>query len=184
MKAKFQGQPGEAPTAENVFDVLARQNAGTLLAFIRSMVRNEAMVDDVFQETMMIAWRRLADYDRDRPFGPWLRGIAHKVALAQFRKHGREHPLESSVVEALEQKVQRLEHNELKGQSSSRNELNDCVSRLPQAFREAIEFVYRGDRSVSDAATAADVGVEAMKKRLQRARTMLAECLRGKGILA
>ena len=30
---------------------------------------------------------------------------------------------------------------------------------------------------------AAEVGVEAMKKRLQRARAMLADCLRGKGVL-
>ena len=184
MREDIQRPSEKPPSAERVFDVLARQNAGPLLAFIRSMVRNEAMVDDVFQETMMIAWRRLADYDRDRPFGPWLRGIAHKVALAQFRKHGREYPVESAVVDALEQRVQDLERNELRGQISTKEELSECVSRLPQAFREAIEFVYRGDRSVADAATAAQVGVEAMKKRLQRARAMLAECLRGKGILA
>ena len=154
------------------------------MAFIRSIVRNEAMVDDVFQETMMIAWRRLADYDRDRPFGPWLRGIAHKVAFAHFRKQGRVFAVENSVVEALEIKVQGLERSEVKGQIATRDELDECVSRLPESFREAIEFVYRGDRSMSEAATAAQIGVEAMKKRLQRARAMLADCLRGKGILA
>ena len=132
----------------------------------------------------MIAWRRLADYDRDRPFGPWLRGIAHKVALAHFRKHGRVLAVDASIVEALETKVQRLEHNEIKGNLATKDELNECVSRLPESFREAIEFVYRGDRSTAEAATAAEIGVEAMKKRLQRARAMLAECLRGKGILA
>lgn len=182
VNPEYQEQGGSAPSAEQVFDVLAGQNAGALLAFIRSMVRNEALVDDVFQETMMIAWRRLDVYDRDRPFGPWLRGIAHRVALAQFRKRGREHPVDSAIIEVLEDRVNHLERNEIKG-VSTKKELNDCIARLPISFRDAIEFVYRGDRSVADAATAAEVGVEAMKKRLQRARAMLAECLRGKGIV-
>ena len=148
------------------------------------MIRNEALVDDVFQETMLIAWRRLGDYDRERPFGPWLRGIAHKVALAQFRKLGREHPVDASVVEALDQKIGALEKDVLEGANAPGEALKDCVSRLPAAFREAIEITYRGDRSVAQAASAADVGVEAMKKRLQRARAMLADCLRGKGVFA
>ena len=172
-----------SPSAEEVFEVLAGQNAAPLLAFIRSMVREEALVDDVFQETMMIAWRRLGDYDRDRPFGPWLRGIAHKVALAQFRKLGRELPIDHSVVEALNHRVEGIERMHVEGRESVRGHLQDCVGRLPQSFREAIEVTYRGERSVAQAAQAAEVGVEAMKKRLQRARAMLADCLRGKGVL-
>lgn len=176
-------QDGSQPSAEKVFDVLTRQNAAPLLAFIRSMVRNEALVDDVFQETMMVAWRRLDDYDRERPFGPWLRGIAHRVSLSQFRKLGREHPVDSSIIEVLEDRVSKLEDHELRSAVTTKNELNDCIARLPQTLRDAIEFIYRGDRSVTDAATAAEVGVEAMKKRIQRARAMLAECLRGKGVV-
>ena len=30
---------------------------------------------DLFQETMVVAWRRLDDFDHTRPFGPWLRGL-------------------------------------------------------------------------------------------------------------
>ena len=176
--------PRNQPSAEQVFEVLTLQNAEPLLAFIRSMIRNEALVDDVFQETMLIAWRRLDDYDRERPFGPWLRGIAHKVALAQFRKLGRERPVEASVVEALEHKICEIEKDVVDGARMPGSALKDCVSRLPAAFRDAIEITYRGDRSVAQAATAADVGVEAMKKRLQRARAMLADCLRGKGVFA
>ena len=131
----------------------------------------------------MIAWRRLGDYDRDRPFGPWLRGIAHKVALAQFRKLGRELSIEHSVVEALNHRVSVIERMHVEVKDSVRAHLHDCLDRLPQAFREAIEVTYRGERTVAQAAKAAEVGVEAMKKRLQRSRAMLADCLRGKGVL-
>ena len=48
-----------------------------LTVFLRSRVNDEAAVDDLFQETMLVAWKRLDECDLSRPFGPWLRGIAH-----------------------------------------------------------------------------------------------------------
>lgn len=35
---------------------------------------------------MLVAWRRLDERDLDRPFGPWLRGIASRLVLAHYRK--------------------------------------------------------------------------------------------------
>ena len=61
--------------------------------------------------------------------------------------------------------------------------LNDCVGRLPPRYREVIEVLYRGGRSISEVAEATDAGAEAVKKRLQRARRMIADCLRTKGLL-
>ena len=177
-------EPHGELSAEEVFEVLARQNSGALLAFIRSFVRENAMVDDVYQETLMIAWRRLETYDRERPFGPWLRGIAHKVVLSTFRKAGREYSVDAALLGVIEQKVSHLESREIEHGSVGSAEINECVSLLPDGFRDAIELVYRSDRSVSDAAHAAQIGVEAMKKRVQRARALLADCLRKKGVLA
>ena len=53
-----------------------------LTVFLRSRVNDEAAVDDLFQETMLVAWKRLDDCDLSRPFGPWLRGIAHRLVMA------------------------------------------------------------------------------------------------------
>jgi hypothetical protein len=36
-------------------------------------------VDDIFQETMLIAWRCFEDYDATHLLGAWVRGIAHKL---------------------------------------------------------------------------------------------------------
>lgn len=43
-------------------------------------------VIDLFQESMLVAWRRLDECDLSRPFGPWLRGIAGRLILAHYRK--------------------------------------------------------------------------------------------------
>ncbi len=73
----------------DLFETLVREHAEMLTAFIRGTVRDGSLVDDIFQETMLTAWRRLDEYDKQRPFGSWLRGIAARVQLAAYRKSAR-----------------------------------------------------------------------------------------------
>jgi DNA-directed RNA polymerase specialized sigma24 family protein len=105
--------PASAPTATavQVFDILARQNAQMLTAFLRSLVLDSHAVDDLFQETMLVAWRRLPDYDHALPFGPWLRGIAGKLVLEHRRKSAARAALrcEPELLEALETEFERFE---------------------------------------------------------------------------
>ncbi len=173
-----------APDAVALFEVLLAQNAGPLMAFIRALVRNEARAEDVFQETGLVAWRRFDDFDRQRPFGPWLRGIAARVALATGRRHRREHAVGDAFEGLLEDRIARLEPSWTAEGAGPWTELADCLSRLPDEMRDPIDFVYRDGRRVEDAARMVGIGVEAAKKRLQRARMRLADCLRAKGVFA
>ena len=67
--------------AKLAFEILARENSRMLTAYLRTVVADEAVIDDLFQEAMIVAWRRL-QCDLSRPFGPWLRGIASRLVLA------------------------------------------------------------------------------------------------------
>src|SRR5690606_41079446 len=73
--------------AKGVFEILVREHAGMLRVYLHSAVYDEAAVDDLFQETMLTAWRLIDRFDSSRPFGPWLRGIAGKLVLAWRRQH-------------------------------------------------------------------------------------------------
>ncbi|MCP4835931.1 MAG: sigma-70 family RNA polymerase sigma factor [Phycisphaera sp.] len=176
--------PPTTPDAERIFEVLLRQNAGPLTAFIRSILGASPLVDDVFQETAMVAWRRFDDFDPSKPFGPWLRGIAARTALAACRKAGRERPVGDDLLEALEVRVGRLERMEIEDQGVWARELEDCIRALPGSYRDCIECEARGIGSVREIASAVDLNIEVVKKRLQRGRRHLADCLRRKGILA
>lgn len=43
-------------------------------------------VEDVLQEVFIKAYLNLNDYDRQRPFGPWIYRIAHNEAVSHLRK--------------------------------------------------------------------------------------------------
>lgn len=58
---------------------------------------------------MLVAWKRLDDCDLSRPFGPWLRGIAHRLVLAHYRKQKRNPlPLSDEVLEIVDEHFENI----------------------------------------------------------------------------
>ena len=166
-----------------VFAVLVREHAEMLLTYIRATIRDPGTVDDIFQDTMLVAWRRFDDYDRSRPLAAWLRGIARKLILAHYSSRSHE-PLYGS--EAMLKLIdERMEHIDGQKGDTWREQvaaLEMCVEHLPEVLRRCIELFYRGDRKTEEIAEQMDTTREAVKKRLQRARRLLAECLHRKGL--
>src|SRR5688572_18668698 len=72
-------------TNRELFEILLRENAGMLWSYLRSLV-NATDADDLFQQTCLEAWRSLDRYDKARPIGPWLRGIASNLVFVHWRK--------------------------------------------------------------------------------------------------
>ena len=175
-------RPQDDPKA--IFEILVRENSDMLLTYLRAAMWDASAVDDVFQETMLTAWRRLDDSDRTRPFGPWLRGIAGKLVLAHGRKHQR-NPIacEASVLEHLEQQVQHISKRSGDTWEEKIAELRACIDALPNLAKEAIDMRYMQKQPPRVIAELLSISGEALKKRLQRARAMLLECLQNKGVI-
>lgn len=167
------------------FEILARENSRMLMVYLRSLVRDEAAIDDLFQESMIVAWRRLDECDLDRPFGPWLRGIASRLAIAHFRKQ-KSAPivLQEAVLFAVERRFENI--SMLAGDTWDEKvvALRDCVDVLPDRQKDVINGRYFDDLPTQVLSERLEVTLETCKKRLQRGRTMLAECLKRKGVLS
>lgn len=156
-----------------------------LMVYLRSLVRDEATIDDLFQETMVVAWRRLDECDLDGPFGPWLRGIASRLVLAHYRKQ-KAAPLllSESVLQVVDRHFENI--NLLAGDTWDDKvaALRECIDALPERQRSVIGARYFDGLSAAEVAERFELSLEACKKRLQRGRAMLAECLKTKGVLA
>lgn len=166
---------------KDLFEILVREHADMLATYLRCVVRDPTAVDDLFQETMLTAWRTLDRFDRSRPFGPWLRGIAGKLVLAHRRKTAKSFLLcDEQVLEHLE--VRHVAFSRLPGDTleDKLDGLRHCLKQLPERYRKAVELRYNEGLQGASLASRLDISGEAMKKRLQRGRARLLDCLQRK----
>ena len=57
--------------------------------YVRSLVRNRSMADEVLQETSLVLFRRFDEYDEQRPFVAWALGVARFQVLSLNRDAAR-----------------------------------------------------------------------------------------------
>jgi RNA polymerase sigma factor (sigma-70 family) len=170
--------------ARAIFEILVRENQTMLMTYLRAVVRNQSVIDDLFQETMLIAWQKLNEYDRARPFGPWLRGIAAKLVMAHFRKAKSDiMSLENETLEYLNQQMQYISEQPGDTWDEKIAVLKHCIEALSEHYQQAIHLRYFEQNSTSRIAVISKTTIETIKKRLQRARAQLLDCLRRKKVL-
>jgi len=171
-------------TREGIFEILVREHQPALLAFVRSCIQDAHTAEDLTQEAFVAAWNRLEDYDKARPFAPWLRGIARNKIL-EYRRSVATRLRHVSVlrpeqVDAVVGEFERL----IPGRGDSINEtltaLNDCLAALPARHRDLIHRVYRENQTCGTIAARLEQTIEAIKKQLQRVRAQLRDCILGK----
>lgn len=162
------------------FTILVAEYRPMVLAYLRSMVKDPHLAEDLTQETMLAAHKSLGDFAQGGNFGHWLRGIARNKALMHWRAEKR-HPLviDSRVVEGIDEVFDGLDRNpaEMDWWESRKSALRDCVSLLSGHLKAAIDSVYYGDNSLDESAAILHSTTEAVGQRLSRARNQIRECM-------
>ena len=161
----------------DVFEVLVRENSGMLTAFLSAALPRSA-VDDVWQETMLTAWRRWDDYDQMRPFGAWLRGIANRNVLAWQRKNAKEHVVcDQTTLEYFAETFTRI--HALPGDTFDEKliALRQCIETLPDEYEQTIRMRFEEELKPADVARRLDRKTETIKKQLLRAKALLLNCI-------
>jgi RNA polymerase sigma-70 factor (ECF subfamily) len=150
-----------------------------LWGFLSSLVRDRVVAEELFQESLFTAWRTLDRYDAALPFGPWLRGIAGRLLLAERRKLARNllHLIDPHELEALEALYARVSSRPGDLWEEKLDLLRRCLDELPEQQRTVIQSYYWDDLDCGAIAEKLARPLEAVKKRLQRARSGLAECM-------
>ena len=167
------------PDAEKLFETLVREHADMLSVYLKAALGEVPEVDDLFQETMIVAWRRLDDFDQTRPFGAWLRGIAKKLLLAHVRK-SRRHCVTSIMLDQLDTHLGQLGRREGDSWQEKLGILQACIDALPQHYRDPVTLRYFHRQAIHQVSDTLSISIAAAKKRLQRARSMLLSCVKNK----
>ncbi len=137
------------------------------------VTQDEALAEDVVQETFVKIFKRIRSFDETRPFEPYLLRSVVNAALTAVKRTGREAPLEDgdNQVERLLGKVVSVEAQAETHELEER--LLAAIAGLPPRQRAAIVQRYYLEMSESEMALALDAPPGTVKWLLNAARTRL-----------
>lgn len=150
-----------------------------LYAFVFFRVgRDQALAEDVVQETFTLALARQAEYDPARgSVGSWLTVLSRNVIRDQLRAHRRGDELQATwerIDGTLAQTFAAMAERPLPGDVLERAETRDlvhmAVAHLPDQYRTALTRKYIDGESLETLAGELGITVDATKSLLARAR--------------
>ncbi len=71
------------------FDQLYRRHRTRVYAYVRGIVRDPALAEDLLTETMLLVWQRAGQFAGRSQVSTWILGIARHKALDAVRAHAR-----------------------------------------------------------------------------------------------
>ena len=157
-----------------VFSQMAREHHRMLLAYAQTLLRDEEEARELVQDSLLAAWKNLKRFDVTRETGAWLRGIVRNKWRDHCRQKGRRPECATGNLEDLEADLARWESDQ---QRPLFEALEECCRKLPQTLRKTVQLFYFDGLRGREAADALQVNDATVRKRLERARTLLHECL-------
>lgn len=158
---------------QRAFGVLVNRYQSGLRASLRQWCRNDALADDLAQETLLKAFRKLDSFESNAKLSTWLYRIAYNTFLDYKKiKKNNFHDGLDDIDEA---------HNLAGSKDIERmqeaRDLDQAVAQLPEAQRQSLELCYTQGFSHSEAADILQCPVGSVKSHIQRAKEKLKELL-------
>jgi RNA polymerase sigma factor (sigma-70 family) len=162
------------------FEAIVRRHGRAVLAVCRRLLHDPHEAEDAFQATFLVLARRAGSISRSRPIGPWLVGVAYRIAskarVASARRRRRESVVAGRRVEAVDAPAPiTIDLGPV---------LWEELNRLPHKYREPVVLCWVEGHSHDEAADLLRWPVGTVKGRLHRAKETLRTRLSNRGITA
>ncbi|MHB1426249.1 MAG: RNA polymerase sigma factor [Gemmataceae bacterium] len=168
-------------TAENVF----YSYVPFVFNVARRVLGNESDAEDVTQEVLLQVLRKLEGYRGEGRLTSWLNRVTVNEALQYRRKHHRRRERQLDALPDFIPKDGQVcgppRDNPCPAQKLLDNELREvierAIARLPEIYREVYALADVEELSNAEIGVLLGLGVQAVKSRLHRARSMMREAL-------
>jgi RNA polymerase sigma-70 factor (ECF subfamily) len=158
-------------------ELMQRYQASVFNVCLRMMgERREA--EDMTQEAFIRAHERLHTFDRERPFGPWIRRVAANFCLNHIKRNVPP-PIALDDELDLPQRPGQLQPEQAVIKLDQQRTIREALLALPANYRAVIELRHFQELSYAEIGAALGLPLSDVKSHLFRARKQLAQRLEG-----
>lgn len=162
----------------SALEALVGRHGPMVVAICKRWLNDPRDVEDAFQATFLVLVKRASQVERRESLGPWLAGVAKKVARRAFRDRKKRSEREAS-----------LNHDDLTRHCVIASEYSDSaelvrneVRMLPERYRSAIRLCFLEEKTHAQAAQALNCPVGTLKGRIERGKSLLRKRLLARGL--
>jgi RNA polymerase sigma factor (sigma-70 family) len=161
---------------EAAFAALVGRHGGMVLGVGRRVLGNEDDAEDVFQATFLVLSRKAATLVKKDAVGPWLFGVAHRLALKARQQARRSSREDRSPARHSGDPLDELTIREAQAV------LDEELTRLPECERGPLVLCYLEGMTQDEAARHLGCPLGTLKSRLVRGRATLHKQLARRGL--
>jgi RNA polymerase sigma-70 factor (ECF subfamily) len=163
----------------SAFDAIYDAWNPRLFSFLLRMTKNRAVAEDLLEET----WLRLVSGGEALAaatrLGPWLFTVARNLFLSDYRSRVREQACARDLISLWPGGFSRSPHDSALLREFEER-LEAALAEVPPMYREVLLLVGFEGLRPADAAAVCGITPEALRQRLSRGRTLLAQRLKAK----
>lgn len=159
---------------KNAISTLIERHSKRVLDYIRMMVKNNEIADDIYQETFIKVVRFIDDgrYTDNGKFLSWVLRIAHNQVIDHFRQTKQQNNLSESdagydILNTRKFSDTNVEDKLVSQQIES--DLRRLVENLPEEQKEVVMMRYFGDLSFKEIAEQTNVSINTALGRMRYA---------------
>ena len=158
------------------FEELFSSNYTRIYNLCYRMMRNQQDAEDMLQESMLKAWRKLKSFRQSSSFSTWLHRIAVNTCLDAIRKRKEK---KASIEEMAEygRQIEDTDSGSFDERAAERQAIEDALSRLKERDRVIIVLRDVQGYSYEEMAQILECPMGTVRSRLSRARSAMVRIL-------
>ena len=150
-----------------------------LYVALRKLARNHDDTDDLLQEAFVRAYQHLKEFDRSRPFYPWLHRIGVNLAITFIHRRSRQSNFSGLSAEEIFPTAPESDNPDAKAERGEMMAaLEGAIERLPAEQKVVLLLRTREDMSYQELSEHLGIEIGTVMSRLARAREKLRAWLR------
>jgi RNA polymerase sigma factor (sigma-70 family) len=157
------------------FEIIYHRYAHRVRMFLDRLIRRSLLVDEAFNDTMFVVWRRAHTYDATAKLATWIFAIAYRKGLQCVRRA----KAAFDFGQAANDGVYVLEPDGVLQQLELQQQVNRALSALSMDQRTVLHLVYYQGCGCREIADIMQCPIDTVKTRAFYARRKLKDCLGG-----